>query len=463
MFKPIPGNAELLISLENEVKEIATQECAPELQNGDMISLFMYGKFRYVDRKWLALIAHFEVKLPENLTERIFSITFTAYKINNKCKTPSGSMMVFKSPIKLNDEFRIIPCFTNYAISNRGVVINVWSQKIIPQYKIKEYFKVLIYCPDTGRYRRVMVHRLVAMAWVQNYDYLRFTIINHKDGNAENNHHSNLEWVSYKENIQHALETGLRSDNIPHLLRDVKTGEVYEFCSRSEALRFAGCAISGSKGVYKKHSTLLNNRYEIKPKADNRPWFYEDKDRKIKLNKYIISVKFPDGSGENYYDRLSFQRKYSIWNISNTEGAIKKARQLYPELIFDIEDISPNVIFEIYNTITGDICEVKGISRISRKLNTHKNKIRNIIRLKRPRQFGHFIVREKSNEVWDLNVVEHPFKSRRILATNGTNGDFLEFSSLRKAAAYFETNRTVIKNAIKNGTKISNFTFREIV
>lgn len=33
--------------------------------------------------------------------------------------------------------------------------------------------------------------------------------INHKDGNRDNNHYSNLEWITHRANIQHAIDTGL--------------------------------------------------------------------------------------------------------------------------------------------------------------------------------------------------------------------------------------------------------------
>ena len=51
------------------------------------------------------------------------------------------------------------------------------------------------------------VHRLLAMTFIQNikcYEY-----INHIDGNKLNNELINLEWVSYSENTQHAIKTGL--------------------------------------------------------------------------------------------------------------------------------------------------------------------------------------------------------------------------------------------------------------
>lgn len=55
--------------------------------------------------------------------------------------------------------------------------------------------------------RRVLIHRLIAEHFIPQPDGM--TIINHRDGNKQNNHISNLEWTTQKENIRHARETGL--------------------------------------------------------------------------------------------------------------------------------------------------------------------------------------------------------------------------------------------------------------
>lgn len=58
-----------------------------------------------------------------------------------------------------------------------------------------------------GKTKSPKVHRLVATTWLKNPQGKK--TINHKDGNKQNNHITNLEFMTHAENMAHAWEIGL--------------------------------------------------------------------------------------------------------------------------------------------------------------------------------------------------------------------------------------------------------------
>lgn len=59
-----------------------------------------------------------------------------------------------------------------------------------------------------GKYTTYKVHRLVALTFIPNPNNL--PVINHIDGNKQNNRVDNLEWCTRSENDLHAYRLGLR-------------------------------------------------------------------------------------------------------------------------------------------------------------------------------------------------------------------------------------------------------------
>ena len=96
-----------------------------------------------------------------------------------------------------------------YQVSNLGNVKNIVTNKILIGDTNSLGYRRVILCSPVQK--RFFVHRLVAYHFCEGYrDDL---IVNHKDGNKQNNECTNLEWVTRSENDLHAERMGLRKNH----------------------------------------------------------------------------------------------------------------------------------------------------------------------------------------------------------------------------------------------------------
>lgn len=106
----------------------------------------------------------------------------------------------------------------NGDIKNKfGVVINGWQQNK------HGYRKVRLY--KNRKAKDFYLHRIVAIAFVDNPNSK--PIINHIDSNPKNNKASNLEWVTQKENMEHASINNRLNTNGTKVL-NTETNEVFK-------------------------------------------------------------------------------------------------------------------------------------------------------------------------------------------------------------------------------------------
>lgn len=100
----------------------------------------------------------------------------------------------------------------SFSISDEGQLRNDKTGRILKPTIGKTGYWVVTIRPDgrKGKSYSLKLHRLVAKAFIPNLE--NKPQINHKDGNKLNNHYSNLEWVTPKENVHHAISIGLMNE-----------------------------------------------------------------------------------------------------------------------------------------------------------------------------------------------------------------------------------------------------------
>lgn len=133
----------------------------------------------------------------------------------------------------LNEEFFQVK--QDLYVSKSGKVLDTRTNKLI---KLRIPKSKSSYISFSYNGERFDLHRVLASTFILDTEADRgIRIVNHKDGNKQNNTLENIEWVTHSGNLTHAYQTGLRDDNSPILVKDIRDGTVVRFNSIGEVAR----------------------------------------------------------------------------------------------------------------------------------------------------------------------------------------------------------------------------------
>ena len=93
--------------------------------------------------------------------------------------------------------------YDGYLVNANGDVLSIKGKepKLVSQWERHGYKRVALW--ENGKQINVSVHRLVAIAFIDNPDPNTCTEINHIDEDKTNNNVNNLEWCSHIYNLRY--------------------------------------------------------------------------------------------------------------------------------------------------------------------------------------------------------------------------------------------------------------------
>lgn len=182
---------------------------------------------------------------------------------------------------------------TWYYITSDGRCYNSKTGKYLKgqtNYK-NGYVSFNITLPD-GKKKRIYAHRAVASAYIKNDSPSTKIEVNHIDGDKNNNCVDNLEWVTSKENAQHALKTGLRE--FDHIFCFNKEKQlVAEYLNATEASNAVGLSKSLIfQELQKEVKTLSGGFYWSKSNILGETKDYKNLGKAKEVYQYDLNGKF---------------------------------------------------------------------------------------------------------------------------------------------------------------------------
>lgn len=334
MFKKIPGNNEYSINLKEEIVDIYGNIVVLPIEPDGTIEIKLYGKTKNVKKSILKLLAWYEMGNIPDLRKHLDKILFCP--VTDKClRVISGYLPVFTTPVEYGNGFRIIPSYPRYAINIDGTILDTSSNTIVTNIIIDTdgYVSAYIRNPNKNGNRWTRVHRLMALAFLPNTDFITKPFVNHLNGVKSDYSLSNLEWCSAVENAQHAIDTGLTDTSIKMKTRDRYSGEVVIYRSAAELSKKLGLlGVGATKWSFRLPGYLYNKRYEIKSFEDNSPWYYEINTHEPTKAIFTITVVDKNTGEVTIYNKVrDFYKDFKLHvRANNLNDAIVFFKEKHP-------------------------------------------------------------------------------------------------------------------------------------
>lgn len=446
----IPGNSELKM-VNGQVINIPTQA-------DNRVTLELYGHLRTVDIDWLEKLCKNCILLPEGYGESVMEIEFHPYDMKSH-GVDWDHIAVFRKPVwyKLDRSYRLVAMFPDIAVNAKGDIINVASGNKFP---INSDIKSDKHYPMTSildRRKKVSVnyrrHRLVAMAWLPNDDFIHKPMADHIDGKKWNCNVSNLRWVSFSENNEGATLYGGKPDAMEVQVMDYDTKVITLFKSATKACAFMGRSLINGVAEYCKTPMLIKNRYQIKLADDSTPWDFTNGN-----GNYATTI---DGVVRRFKTiTLLLDELLPELNRATSGARVKKAlRSKYPGVIINFpEKKYPSTgPFQALFKDRNDIVTVNTINELVNVTGLSKSCIRKYMTYGPEYSFKGISVRRYTDDPWPICDKIRGIYMESFDIENVSTGEKHHFESGRKTADFVGVDKKTIVKYKGTGKAVNGY------
>ena len=226
---------------------------------------------------------------------------------------------------------------SKYLLDTTGNIYSIRVNQLLTGWVNSSGYRTYGLTDDNGIVVQIPTHILVASTFIVNSNPLKFTQVNHIDGNKLNNNVTNLEWVSPSENTQHVhdnwLNKGKNFSERSIEARDLAIKDPYETSdtkhtySEEDIINICEMIECGYRDVDISRLTGFNRRYINQIRHNESDFWKEvisqykfefDKEQRISIEKVIqICNRLVEGCGVLQISReLNVERK-TVGNIKN--------------------------------------------------------------------------------------------------------------------------------------------------
>ena len=447
----IPGNNDYRLDskLDRLVPVDLTSGDAPIECVDGKFTLALYEVMTTVTKEWLTLFCEYRVFVPSAVKHAVKRIKFTPYNLSSH-GVKRKHLIVFDEPVTLpkNNAYRVIPLYPHLAITKKGDIIDAMVGKFYPatlKQTIKHYPCRVVWDPYLQKEITVRLHRLVALAWVDNDDWAGKPITDHINGDKGDFHADNLRWVSFAENARLKAEQGLASDNITVKVHDYDTGKTTIFPSMTQACEYMGRSRINHLGEFLETPRLVKGRYQIKLIDDTSAWDFNRED-----TLYSVSI---DGV-EKHYARLKDVIAGYKLGVPEKKGAETVRTALlkkYPQakISFPSARATRAVTYQVMHRETGKVETYNDRRSISEATGLSKSSVAKAIRLGADRAINGYSIREARDEAWPEVTDLGGYKNHRVTLRDVKGETVRELPSIRAVARELLVDKNSVLTALK--------------